>query len=574
MPWRPTLLLDRTPLARPDASLPRASRRPDAIGRLGPFLRAPRLSLTLFCLLLWTPGLFSLPPGDRDESRFVQGTKQMIETGDFVRIRNGEEERNRKPIGIHWLQLPFAAAARDAGLAHANPVWPYRLPSLLGGIIAVLLTHAIGLRLFGRREGFIAGAMLAACLILSVETHIAKTDAALLAATAAAMLPLARAYLDPGGVRRRDAALFWLALGAGVLLKGPIAPMVAGLVALVLSAADRRARWLLALRPAWGVPLLLACVVPWFVAIGVATDGRFFRDAVGGDLGRKLASGDDAHWGPPGLHLLLLPLLLFPASLPVLRALPAAWQARGEPATRFLLAWIVPAWIVFEAAPTKLPHYTMPLYPALVLLGARWLLSAATDGVGTPSAARWRWWPRASGALLVLAAAALGAAAAALPPFLGAPWWLGLPGLAAAGLLAWLALRRGVGLALLAAPLLYWSVLQLELPNVPALWIAPRAVAALQDAAAAPGAPLGAVGFHEPSLRFLGGTDALFLPNGWEGARALAERRVGVLLVGDRDLAAFQAEAARLGIVPRAAVAPIRGFNYSRGRWVELTLFR
>ncbi|MBV9748528.1 MAG: glycosyltransferase family 39 protein, partial [Acetobacteraceae bacterium] len=69
----------------------------------------PRACLVLLCLLCWLPGFFTLPPSDRDESRFAQATKQMIETGDLVRIRNGDEERNRKPIGIYWMQLPFAA---------------------------------------------------------------------------------------------------------------------------------------------------------------------------------------------------------------------------------------------------------------------------------------------------------------------------------------------------------------------------------------------------------------------------------------------------------------------------------
>ena len=98
--------------------------------------RRPRLLVTLFCLLLWTPGIFTLPPGDRDESRFAQASKQMLETGDFVRIMNGAEPRNRKPIGIHWLQAPFAAAAQAVGLAHDNPIWPYRIPSLLGALVA------------------------------------------------------------------------------------------------------------------------------------------------------------------------------------------------------------------------------------------------------------------------------------------------------------------------------------------------------------------------------------------------------------------------------------------------------
>ena len=80
-------------------------------------LRRPYLALLFFCVLLWLPGFFTLPPSDRDESRFAQATKQMLQTSDFVRIMNGTAPRNLKPIGIYWLQAPFAAAARATGLA-------------------------------------------------------------------------------------------------------------------------------------------------------------------------------------------------------------------------------------------------------------------------------------------------------------------------------------------------------------------------------------------------------------------------------------------------------------------------
>jgi 4-amino-4-deoxy-L-arabinose transferase-like glycosyltransferase len=276
----------------------------------------PRLTLIAFCLLLWLPGLFTIPPSDRDESRFALATRQMVETGDYVRIMNGDVARNRKPIGIHWLQAPFALAARAAGLATANPIWPYRMPSLIGAILAVLGSFEIGLTLFGdRRVALLAGAMLAASVILCVEAHIAKTDAALLGATVWAQAVLARAWMAPGTLRRRHAALFWLAQGAGILIKGPITPMVSLLTILCLSAWHRRAGWLRALRPGWGFPLLLAMVLPWLIAIGLATHGAFFSDSVGGDLGRKLAGGEETHGGLPGFHLLLLPLLAFPATI-------------------------------------------------------------------------------------------------------------------------------------------------------------------------------------------------------------------------------------------------------------------
>ena len=507
----------------------------------------PRLLLTLFCLLLWTPGFFTLPPGDRDESRFAQATKQMLETNDYVRIMNGTEPRNRKPIGIHWLQAPAVAAVGPV----LNPIWPYRIPSALGGLVAVLATFWIGEALLGRRVALLGAAMLASSVILVVEVHIAKTDAALLGATAVMMGMMARAYR---GLPVRW-WVFWLAMGAGVLLKGPITPMVAGLAAVALAVADRRAAWLRALRPGWGVLLLLAMVLPWFVAIGVATEGRFFADAVGGDLGRKLSSGDDAHGGPPGLHLLLAPLLLFPASALLPGALRLAWRGRAEPAIRFLLAWIVPAWIVFELTPTKLPHYTLPLYPALCLLLAAGLLAGA--------------WTRLGAVLAGLAALVILGGSCALPFVVhGTP---AIPALCATALVGVLAVRawsaRGMLLALGGSVLLYAAVLEAELPRLAPLWLAPRVVALLP-----PGTVLGAVGFSEPSLMFLAGTRTEWLLAA-DGARALAAGGVGMLLVGDRDEPAFAAEAARIGFVPER-VGVVEGFNVSRGRRVVLTLYR
>lgn len=541
----------------------------------------PYLLLTVFCLLLWLPGFFTLPPTDRDEARFAQATKQMLESGDFVRIRNGDEERNRKPVGIYWLQAPFAAAARAAGMAEGNPIWPYRLPSLLGGLLAVYATFGLGERLVGRRAALLGAAMLAGSAVLVVETHIAKTDAVLLAATTATMGLLGRAYLDPGGFGRRHAAGFWLAMAAGILVKGPITPMVAGLAAVSLAVADRRDRgsaWLLALRPGWGVPLMFAVVLPWFVAIGVTTHGRFFAQSIGGDLGRKLASDDESHEGPPGLHLMLLPLTLFPAAIAVLACCPAAWRARTESTVRFLIAWALPSWLVFEAVPTKLPHYPLPLFPPLCLFAARWALDPRRFG---PPA----WLSRLGTGLWGFAAALIGLGAAALPLVLGAARpgaeLLGAPALAAAALLAWLVLRalrdwpRAILSGLLVMPLLTWPVLGLELPRLEALWIAPKIAAALRvhwPAGRPRDAAFAALGFAEPSLRFLCGTGTRLFGVPTLGAQFLAAQPDRILAVEQHDLPAFLQAANQIGLVPHG-FATVRGFNYSNGRSVALTLF-
>ncbi|GGG45667.1 glycosyl transferase [Caldovatus sediminis] len=554
--------------------------------------RRPRLCLVLLCLALWLPGFFTLPPTDRDESRFAQATRQMVETGDYVRIRFGEVERNKKPAGIHWAQAASVHAAEALGLATRDAIWPYRLPSLLGALLAVLATHHFGRALVGRRAAFLGAALLASCLVLAAETHIAKTDAALLASVVVAMGLFGRAYLRPEAFGAPEAAGFWLALGLGILLKGPVAPMVPLLAGITLAVADRGAPWLRALRPGWGAPLMLLAAAPWFVAIGIATDGRFFAEAVGGDMLAKVGSGEESHWGPPGYYLLTFGIAAFPAGWVVLRALPGAWHARARPATRFLLAWIVPVWLLFEAVATKLPHYTLPAFPALMLLAGAW----ATDPLRARPP-RWLAWLADAGFVAVALALAL-LAPALTYALTGGVEPVALLALPAAGVLVWGAFaararkgegeaaaparprwdRAGLAAAGLAVPL-YAVVLEGVLPRLEPIWIAPRVAAALRAAPGGgpPAEAFGIVGFHEPSLVFAVGTRTRLLRDGAAAARFLAEGEAQggarVVAVGDRDEAAFRDAAAALGL-ELAELGSVAGLNPTRGRWLALTLYR
>src|SRR5260370_9579833 len=105
----------------------------------------PYALLAALCLLLYAPGLASIPPLDRDEARFAQASRQMLETGDFLRIRFQDEARNKKPAGVYWLQ---AAAVAVFSTPATFAIWPYPFPSLLGAMAAVLLTFAPGTALF------------------------------------------------------------------------------------------------------------------------------------------------------------------------------------------------------------------------------------------------------------------------------------------------------------------------------------------------------------------------------------------------------------------------------------------
>src|SRR6202008_1941515 len=71
---------------------------------------------------------------------------------------------------------------------------------------------------------------------------------------------------------------------------------------------------------------------------------------------------------PPGYYFVLFWLTFWPGSVLAALATPAVWGSRYEPATKFLLAWLIPSWIVFELVMTKLPHYVLPLYPVIAIL--------------------------------------------------------------------------------------------------------------------------------------------------------------------------------------------------------------
>ena len=96
-------------------------------GWRGPLLAA------LVAMIAGLPGLIFLPPMDRDESRFAEASAQMLETGDFVRIRYQDQPRNKKPVGIHWMQT---ASVETLSSAEARGIWAYRIPSLLGAMLA------------------------------------------------------------------------------------------------------------------------------------------------------------------------------------------------------------------------------------------------------------------------------------------------------------------------------------------------------------------------------------------------------------------------------------------------------
>ncbi|MEA2957418.1 MAG: hypothetical protein QOJ58_2918, partial [Alphaproteobacteria bacterium] len=513
-----------------------------------------------------------------DEARFAQATKQMVESGDYIDIRFQDEVRYKKPVGIYWLQGAVVKAARALGFERAlTTIWLYRVPSLLGAIGAVLLTYWAALAFVSRRAALLAGLMMASCVLLGIERLIAKTDAMLLLTVVTAMGAMARAYLPDQRQRVEPpaawllAGIFWTALAVGVLLKGPLIVMIVGLAASALIVVDRSARWLLALKPLVGIVWLALLVLPWFIAIVGRAGDAFFAESVGQDLLSKVFSGQESHGAPPGTYFVLFWLTFWPGATLAALATPAIWTSRREPAVKFLLAWLVPSWVVLELVPTKLPHYVLPLYPAIAIL-----IAGAIDAhmLSRRPVLVWGtiWWfvvPMVAGLAGIVALAVIGRQ-------FGLLVWLLMGGAAVMGFLAWRlyqtdgaehSLLRAVTAAVLTAI----AIFALVVPSLGQLFPSVTLARILRDSGCAH--PVAAaVGYQEPSLVFLAGT----------GTRLTDTAGAAEFLRGGECRFAFVEALQEKSFAQRAEAVGLRytagprleAINISNGKPVTIAIYR
>ncbi len=533
--------------------------------------------LILVALLAFLPGFFQVPPVDRDEAFFAQATKQMIETGDYVDIRYQDDVRYRKPVGIYWLQAAVVNTASALGVPNARTtIWLYRIPSLIGAVGAVIATYWCALAFVSRRGAVLAALMMTVSAILGAEARLAKTDAVLLFTIIVAMAVLARVYLSPrrGGTAAAPGfvlpALFWTALAVGILIKGPLDLMIVGLAAATLSILDRSARWLMALRPLPGLIWLFVLVLPWFIAIYLRVGREFLVASVGEDMLAKVASSQETHGAPPGLYLVLFFATFFPGSMLAGLAAPAVWAVRREPAARFLLAWLVPCWIVFELVVTKLPHYVLPLYPAIAILIAGAVESKVLSR--RPWLVRGVMWWFLGPIIISIAAVTI---AVVIDRDLGLLAWPFFAAAIVCGLFAWQlyddeGAERAFVRAAAAAIVMAIGVYAIIVPSLEPAFPSVALALVLHDSDCQH--PVAAsAGYEEPSLVFLAGTATRFTDaNG--AADFLRQGSCRFAFVEARQERVFALRAEAIGL--RYDRGPrVEGYNISNGQRITIAVF-
>jgi 4-amino-4-deoxy-L-arabinose transferase-like glycosyltransferase len=530
-------------------------------------------------------GIARMPVMDIDEARFAQASRQMVESGDYVRIRLQDAERNRKPVGIYWLQAASVNVLRPF-TERLNTIWPYRVPSALGLVMAALAALWAGQALFGARIAVMGAGLYASGLLAGLEGMTAKTDSVLVGFTTLAIAALARLRFGGAATQPRLLALvFWSAFACGVMIKGFITPMAAVLTLLTLFLWERKAAWMKPLLWWPGPVLAVAIAAPWLIAIGVVTEGRFYQDLIATELGPKVVGSDHAHRGAPGYFLLLLPLLIFPATYALPAAFRVAWRALRTPVKdetqaplRFVLAWALPTFLAFEIFPTKLIHYTLPVYPALALL--------CGVGLGAMRGKRWRTTHPAGLALFAVGGAVIVALTAYGATFIPGDADADLRraiatavvggGILIAAMVGLSLMRRGTyraGILIMCGLALSFILRDRIVPDARNLFVTNEAVAVLTRARLMPasGEPFWVVGYTQPSLVFATQTSIRLVD---PEAAAVGVEPGDTMMIEGRELQSTLTALSARDLTFEEVTEPARGIALGRGEQTTLHIGR
>ena len=356
--------------------------------------------LFLGCLLFHVVGTWSVPLIDRDEPRFAEASREMVERSDYIVPRFNNQLRLDKPPLAYWAQVASYKIFGENDFAA-------RFPSAVAAALVAMSILAWGRRIGGDRVGWWAAIIFTLSLQTFVHAKAAVADMWLvlfvtIAHWAGYELLNQKKTLNAQRSTFNTQWTWWFvfygALAFGFLAKGPIAwtPLLTIAAMKYFSrdashpeAGPRRVDPSTALRTSLakrfkftrGVLLMLVIVALWGVPALVQTHGDFLRIGIGRHvIGRSFSAMESHGSNSLSIYLLLLPFYFvtifasfFPWSIKLPTLTKKLWRERDQ-IDVYLLCGAGVIFIIFTLIKTKLPHYTLPAFPLLSLLFARHLV--------------------------------------------------------------------------------------------------------------------------------------------------------------------------------------------------------
>lgn len=333
--------------------------------------------LFLFAIIVFTinlkePGLYSTQEGNAGII-----VRNMIDTGNYFSTYIKDAHNTEKPILSYLICLLSCMifGVTETGL---------RFPSALAAVVTVMLAAFLAKKIYNEKVGLLSGFILATMLSFVNLGRIARIDIILCAFFMLAMVLLYKGYIEHNKPRYH-LYFFYVVLAMTVLLKGPVCVVLAGLIVLLYAAKQKSWKILWEVKPVSGFIIGAAIACPWYVYESIRTNGEFAFDFLWNQNVTRFFGGTTYSDGQRKNILFYFPNLFFGA-LPWSLFLPTALYLTYKKykqlssQTVFLIIWVLAVFIFFTISFIKRGDYILPLYPALAILIARYIIHLSGSG--------------------------------------------------------------------------------------------------------------------------------------------------------------------------------------------------
>ena len=333
--------------------------------------RADILLIAGFCAFLFFYGLAQFGLIGADEPRYAQVAREMLARRDWITpVLNGKPWLEKPPLYYWQAMLAFAVF----GLTD----WAARLPSAFDATAMVVAVYLFFRRYYAA-VALDAALISASCAGVIAYARAASMDMALAATFAIAMLAW---WIWKGSGKKAWLTVFYIALALGTLAKGPVAPLLAGLVLAVYCISCGESRKLLRTLSLPGILFFCLITLPWYVAVQIRNPSFFQQFILQHNLARF--SSDLYHHREPFWYyfpvaaLALMPWTIFAiaACIPAIKScMRLRWSESGREFDFriFAFCWLLVPVLFFSISQSKLPGYILPAVPAGAIILADYL---------------------------------------------------------------------------------------------------------------------------------------------------------------------------------------------------------
>lgn len=314
-----------------------------------------------------------------DEGRNAEKAREILVLNDWVTPHENFHPVLDKPIFFYWI---VAIAYQFFGVSE----WAARLPSVMAALGCIALVYRFALARWGRWIALWSVLILLTCVEFFVLARVVIFDMLLTFFLTLSLCAFYEARCAENAKQRRIWSLaMCLGLGAATLIKGLVGVIVPGMVILCYLLLSKQWKAPKSIDVVAGALLFFAIVLPWYLMAEWRNPGYLHYYLWEEHFGRFVTNEFDR--AEPWYYFIGVGLVGFmPWSLllPLFarQAYKTGWRRKFDDQSWYLISWAVLPFLFFSISKSKLPHYILPIFPALAMLTAAAMVRVYQEAPG------------------------------------------------------------------------------------------------------------------------------------------------------------------------------------------------